>query len=118
VKLYAEYVMLGLCTHCIVVHSTETTLVSLQAARLALPQTHFLLDYVRPDLMMLRVIARALILWSSVAPTNDWVLAQLPTVRYTHTVLTLLTAVSQLLLRCQLEKRLYTAVSCCAQMTT
>jgi hypothetical protein len=35
------------------------------AARLSVPQTLFLLDYVRPDLLMLRVVARSLVLWTS-----------------------------------------------------
>ena len=48
------------------------------AARLALPETHFLLDYVRPDLLLLRVIARNLVLWDDVQPTTDWLNSQLP----------------------------------------
>jgi anaphase-promoting complex subunit 1 len=48
------------------------------AARLSLPDTHFLLDYVRPDLLLLRVVARALILWDSVEPTEAWVRDQIP----------------------------------------
>lgn len=48
------------------------------AARLALPDTHFLLDYVRPDMLMLRVISRALVLWDTVLPTTAWVKAQIP----------------------------------------
>jgi len=48
------------------------------AARLAIPDTHFLLDYVRPDLLMLRIISRSLVLWSSVEPTESWLLGQIP----------------------------------------
>ena len=48
------------------------------AARLALPDTHPLLDYVRPDLLLLRVVSRSLILWDSVEPSEEWVLAQVP----------------------------------------
>jgi anaphase-promoting complex subunit 1 len=33
------------------------------AARLAIPDTHFALEYVRPDFILLRVVARSLILW-------------------------------------------------------
>ena len=40
-------------------HSNQTGV----ASRLALPDTHFLLDYVRPDMLLLRVVARALVLW-------------------------------------------------------
>ena len=50
------------------------------AARLALPDTLFLLDYVRPDLLMLRVIARGLVLWDSVQPTTEWLREQVPLV--------------------------------------
>ena len=42
------------------------------------PQTHFALDYVRPDFILLRVFARGLVLWDSVQPTREWVQAQLP----------------------------------------
>lgn len=33
-------------------------------SRLSIPRTHFDLQYVRPDFIMLRVIARNLIMWS------------------------------------------------------
>eukprot|EP00959_Pyramimonas_sp_CCMP1952_P243113 5081976-Pyramimonas_sp.AAC.1 len=33
------------------------------AARLSLPATQFDLDYVRPDFVLLRLVARSLILW-------------------------------------------------------
>ncbi|KAI8072429.1 hypothetical protein BC940DRAFT_344469 [Gongronella butleri] len=36
------------------------------------------LDYVRPDFLLLRVVAKNLILWSSIAPTQDWIDSQLP----------------------------------------
>ncbi|KAF3433403.1 hypothetical protein FNV43_RR24505 [Rhamnella rubrinervis] len=47
-------------------------------SRLSIPQTHFDLQYVRPDLIMLRVIARNLIMWSRVFPSKDWVQSQIP----------------------------------------
>ncbi|KAG7365277.1 anaphase-promoting complex subunit 1 [Nitzschia inconspicua] len=50
------------------------------ASAISLPDTHFLLEYVRPDFLMLRVIARALILWDSVQPTTEWVEKQIPRV--------------------------------------
>jgi anaphase-promoting complex subunit 1 len=50
------------------------------ASRLSLPDTHFLLDFVRPDVLMLRVIARALVMWEGVAPTEEWVLGNCPDV--------------------------------------
>ncbi|KAK9819157.1 hypothetical protein WJX81_007920 [Elliptochloris bilobata] len=49
------------------------------AAAFAVPDTRFALDYVRPDLVQLRVAARALVLWADVAPSEAWVQAQLPT---------------------------------------
>lgn len=50
------------------------------AARLAIPDTHFALEQVRPDFILLRVVARALILWDSVEASDKWVQAQVPDV--------------------------------------
>ena len=50
------------------------------ASAIALPDTHFLLEYVRPDFLSLRVIAKALILWDDVKPTKEWIEEQLPQV--------------------------------------
>jgi hypothetical protein len=50
------------------------------AARVAIPDTHFLLDYVRPDLLMLREIARNLILWDSINASSNWVRSEVPAV--------------------------------------
>lgn len=41
------------------------------------PETMFLLDFVRPDLLLLRVIARGLIMWHSVEPTTEWINSQI-----------------------------------------
>lgn len=41
------------------------------------PETMFLLDFVRPDLLLLRVIARGLIMWNSVEPTTEWINSQI-----------------------------------------
>lgn len=46
----------------------------------ALPHTTFGLDYVRPFFILLRVLARALVMWDSVEPTEEWVRSQLPAV--------------------------------------
>ena len=35
---------------------------------------------VRPDQVVLRVVGRALVLWDSVQPTQEWLQAQLPPV--------------------------------------
>ncbi|CAG0923063.1 unnamed protein product, partial [Notodromas monacha] len=45
---------------------------------LSLPATAYGLDCVRPDLIMLRVISRGLILWSKIQPKDDWVKDQIP----------------------------------------
>ncbi|XVF84048.1 hypothetical protein PTKIN_Ptkin16aG0543300 [Pterospermum kingtungense] len=47
-------------------------------SRLTIPQTHFDLQYVRPDFIMLRVIARNLIMWSRIHPSKDWIQSQIP----------------------------------------
>jgi anaphase-promoting complex subunit 1 len=48
------------------------------SSAIALPDTNFLLEYVRPDFLMLRVIARALIMWDDVQPTKTWTEMQIP----------------------------------------
>lgn len=50
------------------------------ASSMALPDTHFLLEYIRPDLLLLRVLSRAMILWDEVKPTRDWIEKQIPVV--------------------------------------
>ncbi|KAL8144559.1 hypothetical protein V2J09_017591 [Rumex salicifolius] len=48
------------------------------ASRLSVPSGHFELQYVRPDFIMLRVIARNLIMWKSINPTSTWIESQIP----------------------------------------
>ncbi|KAF9126351.1 Anaphase-promoting complex subunit 1 [Mortierella sp. 14UC] len=48
------------------------------AAKLAVPGTQYLLDYLNPNSLMLRVICRAIILWDDIIPSEDWVLSQVP----------------------------------------
>ncbi|KAK9863020.1 hypothetical protein WJX84_009707 [Apatococcus fuscideae] len=48
------------------------------AAGFVIPDTHFALDYVRPNFILLRVLARALIMWDKLVPTEAWVQQQLP----------------------------------------
>jgi anaphase-promoting complex subunit 1 len=50
------------------------------ASAIALPDTHFLLEFVRPDFLGHRVVSRALILWNDVEPTKKWIDAQIPSV--------------------------------------
>lgn len=54
------------------------------AARLSTPDTHFLLEYVRPDFILLRVLCRNLILWDSIHPSIDWIRAQIPDIVKTN----------------------------------
>ena len=37
------------------------------AARLNVPETHFMLERVRPDLLLMRVVCKSLVLWDSVS---------------------------------------------------
>ena len=50
------------------------------ASMLDLPNTHYLLDFVRPDLLALRVISRSLVLWDEVEPTREWIDTRIPDV--------------------------------------
>jgi anaphase-promoting complex subunit 1 len=51
------------------------------ANRLSLPQTAAELDLCRPDFLLLRVVARALVLWDQdIEPTSEWVQRQIPDV--------------------------------------
>ncbi|KAK3923529.1 Anaphase-promoting complex subunit 1 [Frankliniella fusca] len=42
------------------------------------PDTQYLLDFIRPDFLLLRMIARNLILWDEVLPTVEWVGGHVP----------------------------------------
>ncbi|KAK6929487.1 Anaphase-promoting complex subunit 1, middle domain [Dillenia turbinata] len=48
------------------------------ASKLSIPQTHFDLQYVRPDFVMLRVIAQNMIMWRRVNPSKAWIQSQIP----------------------------------------
>lgn len=45
---------------------------------LEIPQTPYALDHVRPDLLLLRTLARALINWNDITPGMPWIESQLP----------------------------------------
>ncbi|EEZ99272.2 anaphase-promoting complex subunit 1 [Tribolium castaneum] len=45
---------------------------------MAPPETQYLLDFVRPDFLMFRILARALILWDDIVPSKEWVEGQVP----------------------------------------
>jgi anaphase-promoting complex subunit 1 len=42
------------------------------------PDTTYLLDFIRPDLLLLRIVARNLIMWDAIEPSCDWVYNQVP----------------------------------------
>lgn len=42
------------------------------------PETNYLLDLVRPDLLLLRILARGLIMWDDIKPTSEWLFGQFP----------------------------------------
>lgn len=44
----------------------------------SVPSSAFELDMVRPDFILLRVLARSLVMWADVRPTDAWLRAQLP----------------------------------------
>ncbi|XP_012289018.1 anaphase-promoting complex subunit 1 [Orussus abietinus] len=48
------------------------------------PDTQFLLDFVRPDLLLLRILARSLILWGEIEPTKTWVSSHVPEIVYKY----------------------------------
>jgi len=48
------------------------------AASLDLPSTRYALDHVRPDFVLTRVVAKALILWHDIEPTTAWMETRLP----------------------------------------
>lgn len=50
------------------------------ADMLVLPDTTFNLDFIRPSCILLRVVARSLIMWDSIQPTQEWVMQQMPEV--------------------------------------
>ncbi|EDO40201.1 predicted protein [Nematostella vectensis] len=48
------------------------------ASWLDAPDTQFLLDSVRPDFLLLRLLSRGLIMWDSIQPCKDWVESHIP----------------------------------------
>ncbi|TFK24896.1 anaphase promoting complex subunit 1 [Coprinopsis marcescibilis] len=48
------------------------------ADMLSIPDTPIALNRIQPNFLMIRTIARALILWEKVAPTHEWILGQVP----------------------------------------
>ena len=50
------------------------------AAHLVLPQSHYEMDFVNADFLLLRSLARGMILWDAVRPTRAWVEGEVPAV--------------------------------------
>ncbi|KAK2741383.1 Anaphase-promoting complex subunit 1 [Myotisia sp. PD_48] len=48
------------------------------ARKIDIPDTEVQFDYVRPDLFLLRTLARHLIMWDSITPSFEWVQSSLP----------------------------------------
>jgi anaphase-promoting complex subunit 1 len=48
------------------------------AHKIDIPDTLVQFDYVRPDIFLLRTLARHLIMWDSIQPTYDWILQSIP----------------------------------------
>ena len=53
---------------------------SVLAHKIDIPDTTVRFDYVRPDLFLLRTLARHLIMWDSIEPNVEWINASLPKV--------------------------------------
>lgn len=48
------------------------------ARKVDIPDAALQFDYIRPDVLLLRTLAKHLILWSKIEPTHDWICASLP----------------------------------------
>lgn len=48
------------------------------ARKIDIPDTTMRFDYVRPDLFLLRTLARHLIMWDSIQPSDEWFIQSLP----------------------------------------
>uniref|UniRef100_A0A3Q1II57 Anaphase-promoting complex subunit 1 n=1 Tax=Anabas testudineus TaxID=64144 RepID=A0A3Q1II57_ANATE len=45
------------------------------------PDTWFLLDFIKPEFLLLRTLARCLIMWDEILPNTEWVKSNIPQVR-------------------------------------
>jgi len=54
--------------------SQDTALVR----KIAVPDTTSLIDYVRPDMLLLRALAEHLIMWNEIKPSDDWLWSRVP----------------------------------------
>ncbi|KTW29239.1 hypothetical protein T552_04105 [Pneumocystis carinii B80] len=58
------------------------------AKKIEIPATEHLLDYVRPDILLLRVLAKNCILWDKIDCTFEWIKNQLPPILRDEVLLT------------------------------
>uniref|UniRef100_A0A8D3DZY2 Anaphase-promoting complex subunit 1 n=1 Tax=Scophthalmus maximus TaxID=52904 RepID=A0A8D3DZY2_SCOMX len=49
------------------------------------PDTWFLLDFIKPEFLLLRTLARCIIMWDEILPNTEWVKSNIPQVRKLHT---------------------------------
>ncbi|KAI1305134.1 hypothetical protein F5Y03DRAFT_356601 [Xylaria venustula] len=57
------------------------------ARKIDVPDAALQFDYIRPDILLLRTVAKHLILWSEMEPSHEWIRKNLPR-RYHHRVQT------------------------------
>lgn len=50
------------------------------ARKIGVPTSVLQFDYIRPDILLLRTVARNMILWSKIEPTYEWVQKNLPNI--------------------------------------
>ncbi|KAI0909592.1 hypothetical protein F4823DRAFT_594038 [Ustulina deusta] len=55
------------------------------ARKIDVPDATLQFDYIRPDILLLRTLAKHLILWSEIEPSHEWIRKNLPR-RYHHRV--------------------------------
>ncbi|KAI5966491.1 APC1 [Candida pseudojiufengensis] len=60
---------------CLIYLKTENSNV---ADKLSIPESEQLLDYIRPDLLFLKCLAKNVIMWNQIKSTKDWVESQIP----------------------------------------
>ena len=54
------------------------------ASWLEAPESRFLLEFVRPDFLMLRTLSRGLIMWDDILPSPDWIQSHVPSTMQPH----------------------------------
>ncbi|KAK5657541.1 hypothetical protein OQA88_3114 [Cercophora sp. LCS_1] len=64
------------------------------ARKIDVPDTVLQFDYVRPDVLMMRTMAKNIILWSKIEPTFDWINRGLPAEYRPQAMLTTVTKLS------------------------